>query len=45
MTAWDEQQARDGKPSPSSLPKAQREQDQGLSQGSGKTESDPRMDI
>ena len=45
VTAWDEQQTRDGKPSASSLPKAQRDQDQGLSQGPGKTESDPRIEV
>ena len=45
MTAWDEQQTRDGKPSASSLPRDQRDQDQGLSQGPGKTESDPRMEV
>ena len=45
MTAWDEQQVRDGKQSASAYPKVQREQDQGLSQGLGETESDPRMEV
>ena len=45
MTAWDEQQVRDGKPSASTLSKDQREQDQGLSQGSGETVSDPRTEV
>ena len=41
VTAWDEQQTRDGKPSATT----QREQDQGLIHGSGKIESDPRIEV
>lgn len=45
VTVWDKQQVRDGKPSASILPKAQRPQDLGHNQESEETVSDSGMEV